>query len=104
MQFDNKRRRYRCLEGELYTVIISSLGAIFNFAFHNLAFIPNTKSRAVISLWFKCLVIAAIKGSFNLRIRAKPGIFRAMQNKYELNKLEEQDVNLNELERTKTLI
>jgi hypothetical protein len=76
------------------TIIVSSLGAIPNFTIRNLNSIIGGCSRSVMNLWAKRLVLAALKGSFLLWIKAAPEIYVLMQKTITMDEMEQEDEEL----------
>jgi hypothetical protein len=58
------------------TIIISSIGAIPGFTLHNFADIIGNEKVSETTIWGKRIVITALRGSFELWMRASPGIYR----------------------------
>jgi hypothetical protein len=82
---------YRDFEADFKTITVSSLGAIPNFTLKNLSTIIGSNSKAVMNLWAKRLVLAALKGSFLLWIKAAPQNFELMQKTITMDELDDQD-------------
>jgi hypothetical protein len=75
-------------------MIVSSLGAVPGFTIRNFSNIIGNKKRNQVEIWIKRLVIAALKGSFNLWMKAAPRVFNLMQTKVNLDKLERKNERL----------
>jgi hypothetical protein len=76
------------------TMIVSSLGVVPGFTIRNFSNIIGNKKRNQVEIWIKRLVIAALKGSFNLWMKAAPRVSDLMQTKVNLNKLERKNERL----------
>jgi hypothetical protein len=67
------------------TIIVSSIGAIPNFTLRNLSNIIGSKKVKEVSLWGKRLVVAALRGSFEIWMNASPMVFEMMQPTISIN-------------------
>jgi hypothetical protein len=76
------------------TIVISSLGAVPGFTIRNFSNIIGVKKKNQVEIWVKRMVIAALKGSFNLWMKAGPRVYGMMQTKVSLEKLERKNERL----------
>jgi hypothetical protein len=67
------------------TIIVSSIGAIPSFTLRNLSNIIGSKRIKEVSLWGKRLVVAALRGSFAIWMKASPAVYLMMQDKVKMN-------------------
>jgi hypothetical protein len=91
--FDHVRSRYS-YKVIFKTIIVSSLGAVPGFTIRNFSNIIGVKKRNQVEIWVKRMVIAALKGSFNLWMNAGPRVYGMMQTKVSLEKLERKNERL----------
>jgi hypothetical protein len=91
--FDRVKSRYS-YKVIFKTIIISSLGAVPGFTIRNFANIIGIKKRNQVEIWVKRMVIAALKGSFNLWMKASPRVYYQMQTKINLEKMERKNERL----------
>jgi hypothetical protein len=76
------------------TITISSLGAVPGFTIRNFSNIIGVKKRNQVEIWVKRMVMAALKGSFNLWMKASPRVYNMMQTKVNLERLERKNERL----------
>jgi hypothetical protein len=71
-QFKEKNFKKRRLVIEFLPFIISSLGALPNKSINSFTRMTATTTKYTIRLWCKKLVFKALRGSFMIRVKAKP--------------------------------
>jgi hypothetical protein len=81
--------RHRKIKYRLHfqTIIVSSIGAIPNFTLRNLSNIIGIKRIKEVSLWGKRLVVSALRGSFELWMKASPAVYMMMQEEVKMNEI-----------------